>query len=161
MSMIAPEVSIRNIMKNKDILMKFVKKIAAISSVVLMTGCASGLNSLQEREYSAFERDGVLIEEKNATTGVVLGFLPGGGSFYAGEPALGILNLLMWPASILWDPISGKNGAMVTNYDVTKHHLKVEKEKEIAALEDRLSSDEINAKQYAIAKRKITTKYNY
>jgi hypothetical protein len=141
--------------------MKFVKKIAAISSVILMTGCASGLNSLQEREYSAFERDGVLIEEKSETTGLVLGLLPGGGSFYAGEPGLGVLNLLMWPASILWDPISGKNGAMTANYDTTKHHLKNEKEKEINSLDEQLSLSVIDTEQYIIAKRKIDTKYNY
>ena len=126
-----------------------------------MTGCASGLNSLQEREYYAFEQDGVLIEEKSESTGIVLGFLPGGGSFYAGEPGLGVLNLLMWPLSILWDPISGQNGAMVANYDITKHHLKTQKEKEITALDDKLSLKEIDSTQYTLAKRKISEKYSY
>jgi hypothetical protein len=141
--------------------MKFVKKIATVSTVVLMTGCASGLNSLQEREYQAFEHDGVLIEEKSTSTGIALGFLPGGGSFYAGEPALGVLNLLLWPASILWDPISGKNGAMTANYDITKHHLKSEKKKELSALEEKLSLGHIDSKQYIVAQGKINSKYEY
>ena len=81
---------------------------------------------------TAMERDGVLIEEKNPNTGIVLGLLPGGGSFYAREPAFGVVNLLMWPASILWDPISGSDGAKSINYELTKHHLHSEKNKEIS-----------------------------
>ncbi|GAA4649986.1 hypothetical protein GCM10023116_22690 [Kistimonas scapharcae] len=80
-------------------------------SVVIVTGCASGLNSIQQREYNQWRHDGTLIEEKDPTTGAILGLLPGGGSFYAREPALGIVNLLFWPLSIMWDPISGYDGS--------------------------------------------------
>lgn len=137
------------------------KKILTMASIVMVTGCASGLNSVQQREYAAFENDGVLIEEKNPMAGVALGFLPGGGSFYARETGIGVVNLLMWPASILWDPISGKDGSMVINYDLTKHHLKREKQKELTALDDRLSLDEIDNKTYILAKRKVEEKYSY
>jgi hypothetical protein len=68
--------------------MKLLKTIMTVAPVITITGCASGLNSIQEREYSAFEQDGVLIEEKNPSAGVVLGLLPSGGSFYAREPGL-------------------------------------------------------------------------
>lgn len=95
--------------------MNIFKIAITMASIVMITGCASGLNSIQEREYSAFERDGVLVKEKNPSTGVALGLLPGGGSFYAREPALGVVNLLLWPLSILWDPISGSDGAKSIN----------------------------------------------
>jgi hypothetical protein len=137
------------------------KKTLAAVSVVMITGCASGLNSLQEREYSAFERDGVLIEEKQPSTGVLLGLLPGGGSFYAREPGIGVANLLLWPLSILWDPISGSDGAKVINYDLTKHQLKTEKNKELSSLDDKLSLNQIDQQGYILTKRKIEDKYNY
>ncbi len=141
--------------------MKSVKKLAVVATMVFVTGCASGLNSMQQREYAAFENDGVLIEEKNPSTGVALGFLPGGGSFYAREPGLGVVNLLMWPLSILWDPISGKDGAMAINYDMTKHYLKVEKKKALAGLDEKLLLEKIDNKEYVSAKRKLDEKYDY
>jgi len=141
--------------------MKSIAKITTIATIIFMTGCVSGLNSLQQREYFAFEQNGVLIEEKNTTTAIVLGFLPGGGSFYAREPAIGVVNLIMWPLSILWDPMSGQDGAMVINYDITKHHLKQQKAKEMTAIENQLLLEEINNKEYILSKVKIENKYAY
>jgi hypothetical protein len=141
--------------------MKFLKTIITVASVVTITGCASGLNSIQEREYSVFERDGILIEEKNPSTGVVLGLLPGGGSFYAKEPGLGVVNLLLWPLSILWDPISGSDGSKSINYDLTKYQLKKDKSKEMSELDDKLSLKKIDQEQYILKKRKIDEKYDY
>jgi hypothetical protein len=141
--------------------MKLLKTIITVASVITITGCASGLNSIQEREYSAFERDGVLIEEKNPSTGVVLGLLPGGGSFYAREPGLGVVNLLLWPLSILWDPISGNDGSKSINYDLTKYQLKKDKRKEMSELDDALLLKEIEQEQYILKKKKIDEKYDY
>lgn len=141
--------------------MKLINKIAALAFVVLMTGCASGLNSLQQREYAAFENDGVLIEEKNPMTGLVLGLLPGFGSFYAREPALGVVNLLLWPASILWDPISGHNGSKTINYDITKHYLKKEKKQAMAVIEGQFAINELSKDEFFSAKKKIDAKYDY
>lgn len=141
--------------------MKLVNKIAILTFAALVTGCASGLNSLQQREYAAFENDGVLIEEKNPTTGMILGFLPGFGSFYVREPALGVANLLLWPVSILWDPISGKDGSMAINYDITKHHLKKEKKQAIAVIEGQFAVNEISKDEFFSAKKKIDAKYDY
>ena len=129
--------------------------------VVVLGGCASGLNSMQKREYAAFKQDGVLIEEKKPGTAFALGFAPGCGSFYVREPGYGVLNLLLWPLSICWDPISGVNGAQSINYDATKHYLKREQEKEMEALDDKLQLGEINNTRYVTEKRKITQKYSY
>ncbi|WP_320837517.1 hypothetical protein [Zhongshania sp.] len=137
------------------------KKIAAAASIVILTGCASGLNSIQDREYAAWKNDGVLVVEKDPALGVALGFLPGGGSFYAREPGYGILNLLLWPASILWDPISGLEGAKVINYDVTKSSLKRAKNEELTRLEDELTLGNIDSTEYVLKKRSIDQKYSY
>jgi len=141
--------------------MKLVKKLAAVGAIVLMTGCATGLNSVQQREYAAFENDGVLIVEKSPTTALALGLLPGFGSFYVREPGLGVINLLLWPLSILWDPISGQDGAKAINYDMTRHHLKKEKAKEFTALDEELLLEKIDNDAYVSAKRKIDAKYDY
>jgi len=139
--------------------MKLVTIALTLATALLVTSCASGLNFIQEREYNEFKQKGVLIEEKNPSTGMALGFLPGGGSFYAKEPGIGVVNLLLWPLSILWDTTNGIDGSKSINYDITKHHLK--KEKEIAAITDKLLLDEIDNTQYTIDIRKVESKYSY
>lgn len=138
------------------------KKIAAAAiTVLVITGCASGLNSQQKREYAAMEQKGVLIKEKSPGTGVALGFLPGGGSFYAREPGLGVVNLLFWPLSMFWDPISGYDGAMAINYDLTRYTLKQQKENKLDELDDQLKTQKISNDEYLLAKRKIDREYDY
>ena len=121
----------------------------------------TGLNSAQEREYQAFKHNSVLVEEKNPTTGAVLGILPGGGSFYAGEIGLGVVNLLLWPASIFWDPVSGHSGSKAINYDITKQQLQKDKNKELSLLDDKLSLGEVDTTEYVLAKRKVEEKYTF
>lgn len=141
--------------------MKLIKEFTVILTILILTGCAKGLNSVEKREYAAFEHDGVLIEEKNPTVGAVLGILPGFGSFYVGEPGYGIVNLLFWPVSILWDPVSGYDGSMSINYDITKYQLNKEKEKKLTILADKLTTNQIDSKQYIIEKTAIEQQYNY
>lgn len=153
--------SIVGLYRTKGISMTMLKN--ALVAVLLLTlmGCASGLNSMQKVEYQAYENAGVLIEEDDPTSAALFGLLPGGGSFYVGETGLGIVNLLFWPLSILWDPISGYQGAQVNNLSVTQYHIKNELEKEIAVLDDQLTLGQIDNKQYIVAKRKIEKKYAY
>jgi hypothetical protein len=65
---------------------------------------------IQEKKYREALRVGCDdIKRKNTSTAVVLGLLPGGGSFYTGEIGLGIADLLLWPFSPIWDmPLAGK-----------------------------------------------------
>lgn len=141
--------------------MKLIKGLTVILTIIVLSGCARGLNSVEKREYAAFEHDRVLIEEKNPTVGAVLGFLPGFGSFYVGEPGYGIINLLTWPLSILWDPLSGYDGSMSINYDITKYQLKKEKESKLTILADKLTTNQINRNEYIVEKNKVEQQYNY
>ena len=141
--------------------MNVVKKMLMMLVVILSTGCATGLNSIQLQEYKSFELDGVLVEEKDPSVGAALGLLPGGGSFYAREPGYGLLNLLLWPFSILWDPLSGLYGSQKINYTVTKYALNQKKEKELSALEEKLGLGEMEYKEYILAKNKVEAKYSY
>jgi hypothetical protein len=133
----------------------------AVLSVLMLSGCASGLNSVQKREYSEMETDNVIVEEKNPTSGAWLGLLPGGGSFYAREPGWGIVNLLLWPLSILWDPVSGYEGSQKINYEMTKHKLERTKEEALLALDEQQASGKIDDVAFVREKKRLHLKYDY
>jgi len=141
--------------------MQFMKKIILSLIFVTISGCVGGLDSRQKREYAAFQNDGVLIEEKNPTLGTLLGILPGFGSFYVREPGHGLTNLLLWPLSVLWEPVNGYNGAMAINYDMTKYQLKKAKEEELLILENKYSTGEMNNSEYFFESKRIEQKYDY
>ncbi len=135
-------------------------KLAAIALlVVLASGCATGLNPAQEREYRAMEANNLLIKEKDPTVGAMLGLLPGFGSFYAREPAYGVLNLIFYPFSILWDPISGYQGSKAINYDLSKQEVSKKMAAETSALDLKLAAGSIKNAEYLAEKQKIQQKY--
>src|SRR5574344_946882 len=98
-----------------------------ILSASLFSGCASKISGGQEKELKSYQAKGLYVEEKSVGGAAALGILPGGGSFYTRNYGLGIVNLLFWPISVLWDPVSGAWGAESINYYATKE--KVDKEK--------------------------------
>ncbi len=137
------------------------KAIAYTAFAAVITGCASGLTVNQEREYAAFERNNVLVKEKDPTSGALFGLLPGGGSFYAREPGLGVANLFLWPLSIAWDTTSGYDGAKAINYDATRYELDRKKKKELTVLTDKYAVDDISKKEYLLEKQKIENAYSF
>lgn len=128
--------------------------------VAMSTGCASGLNSTQKTELDQYEARGMAVKEKSPGTGAALGLLPGGGSFYGREYGYGIANLLLWPLSILWDPVSGYDAARSINYQATKAHVTKLKEQELQALDTRLNANQIDSAQYSLEKSKIDQKFS-
>ncbi|MFZ4502973.1 MAG: hypothetical protein ACOYM1_03380 [Methylovulum sp.] len=135
------------------------KKLIVIATL-FSTGCASGLNSMQNQELLGYEAKGLAIEEKSTATAAALGFLPGGGSFYTRNYGIGAINLLLWPYSVLWDPISGYNGAQEINYFVTTTNVNKIKNSEVSALDKQLMLKEININQYVTKKREVENKYS-
>ena len=97
--------------------MQYLRTLLIGSLLVVTTGCANGLNSVQKAELDAYEARGMAVQEKSPGAGAALGLLPGGGSFYGREYGFGVANLLLWPLSILWDPISGYDAARAINDD--------------------------------------------
>lgn len=147
----------------KDDELNAVKKLIVVGGVIAalnLTGCASGLNSVQKAELRDYESSGLAVREKNPTAGAALGLLPGGGSFYGREYGYGVVNLLFWPLSILWDPISGYEASQEINYYATKAHVKKQHEKEVSALDDGLESGELGIAEYTLQKRKVDKKYD-
>lgn len=100
------------------------------------------------------------IQEKSPGAAAGLGLLPGGGSFYGRSYGYGVVNLLLWPISILWDPVSGYNAAESINYQTTRAHVASLKRRDMDALDTRLASKEIDLERYTLEKRKVDDKYS-
>jgi hypothetical protein len=130
-----------------------------IFSLSFLTSCASSIGTREKRELEAYRAKGYYVEEKKVGLAIGLGLLPGGGSFYSREYGLGVLNLLVWPLSVLWDPISGYNASQKINYYATKDSVEAKKKEELEELSDGLLMNKIDNKAYVIRKREIEERY--
>ena len=140
--------------------MSALRNLTAATLIALTTGCATGLNSTQESELASYRAQNLAVEEKNPGLAAGLGLLPGGGSFYGRSYGYGVVNLLFWPISIFWDPVSGHDAAESINYQATKAHVAQLKRRDMNALDSKLASDEIDLKRYTLDRRSIEEKYN-
>ena len=126
----------------------------------LLSSCVSGLSQSEEREYAMYKKKSMDLDVKNKYIGAGLGLLPGGGSFYTGHTMIGIGDLLVWPVSILWDPINGYNGSEKINYENAKEFINKKKEMEVRDLTVKFELGALNQKEYTIQKQKIDDKYS-
>lgn len=138
-----------------------IRLIAAFALVAGLAGCATPLHTGQKQELRGYEEKGVAIEVKNPGAAAALGLLPGMGSFYTGHPVPGVVNFIFWPLSILWEPVSGYNGALVRNYYATKQSVEKQRKKELALLEDDFLADRLTKESFYLKKREIENKYSY
>jgi len=137
-----------------------VKKLLLVTTLAfVVSGCATPLSSAQKRDMKFYQSKGLVVEEKNPGTAAGLGLLPGFGSFYVREYGAGIVNLLFWPASILWDPVSGYDGANVINYYATKDAISRKQKREIKNLEDSVATGKTPQADYIKLRREIEDKY--
>ena len=135
------------------------KKIILFLVLFLFSSCATGLSTRQKHELKTYQARGMVVEEKSVGEAVGLGFFFGGGSFYTRHYGLGVCNLLFWPLSIFWDPISGANGAESINYYATIEEAKRLQKKEIRQLDRDLEDKKIDQKDYLTKKREVEEKY--
>jgi hypothetical protein len=131
------------------------------TALIISLQACTPITQQQKLEYQAMQDTGLLVEEKNPGTGVGLGFLPGGGSYYGRRPGIGTLDLLLWPLSIIWDPIIGHNESKKINYDVTIAKIERMRNKELGALEDKHDLHQIDDEVYVVTRRRIKRKYTY
>lgn len=135
------------------------KIVTTVALCAALAGCATPLTSQQKQDMQFYKASGMEVQEKNPAVGAGLGLLPGFGSFYVREYGAGVVNLLFWPASILWDPVSGYEGAQTINYFATKEQVKRKMNREMRALDDSLTTGKVSRDDYIIQKRKIEQKY--
>jgi hypothetical protein len=128
-------------------------------SSLFSVGCATGLNSSQKREFKSYKAKGLEVREKSPGTGAALGILPGGGSFYSRSYGTGVANLIFWPLSVLWDPVSGYQGAVAINYYATKETAEKQYKKEINSIDEKLAINQMSPGEYLKEKHIIENKY--
>ena len=136
------------------------KTVWIVALGMMFSGCTP-LTSEQKAEYDLMKQENVLVEKKDPTTGAVLGILPGFGAFYAREPVVGVIDLLLWPASILWDPVVGYEMSKSVNYDLTMAEMDRKKEKELSQLENDRDLGRIDDANYVVQKREIEQRYDF
>jgi len=136
------------------------KSIPAILAALVLGACATGLNSVQEAELLDYEHRGLKVEEKSETAAAWLGLLPGGGSFYTGHVGFGIGNLLLWPLSIFWDPVSGHDAAEAINYAATRAHLRRLRNEAIDELNRKIERGEIPSEEAWRLREEIEREYD-
>ena len=68
------------------------------------------------------------------------------------------MNLLLWPYSIIWDPISGYEGSIAINYYATQARAP-RMEKELSYLDDQLNVGLITQDRYVHEKRLLVARY--
>lgn len=106
--------------------MKKLTKFAVIGVMLVAVGVLSGCGALNNKElqqYNEWKESGELVKVKSPGGALALGLLPGGGSFYTGKVALGILDLLLWAPSAIWDGPIAYTTAKRINYDATAEAL--------------------------------------
>ena len=102
--------------------MKYLKSILVTLLLSTSIGCTT-LTTQQKAEYDQMKENNVLVQEKDPTTGAWLGLLPDFGAFYGREPLVGVVDLLSWPVSILWDPVVGYETEVDPITDTVNQHL--------------------------------------
>jgi len=131
-----------------------------IAVLTMGTACNS-LNSAQQAEYDSMIEAGYQVQEKSPGLGAVLGILPGGGSFYTRDWALGVVDLLVWPYSIFWDPFVGYENSKYLNYQETKRNMNRKRKFDLDELEEKYLRKEMTQDDYKVEKIVIKRKYNF
>lgn len=141
--------------------MSLFRPLLIASTLALASGCASGLNSQQTAELEYYEARNLAVIEKSPGTGAALGLLPGGGSFYGRSYGLGVVNLLFWPLSILWDPVSGYDASQRINYTATRVHLEKLRQRDFDELQRLADNGALDGATLARKRQDVETKYRY
>lgn len=126
----------------------------------VLSSCAGGITREQKREMVAYKAKGMYKQEKNPMVGALLGGLPGGGSLYAREYGIAIINVLLYPVSAAWDPISGVQGSERINYYATREYVATLQRREKKELNRMLSMGKVDTKLYLIKQQEIEDKYS-
>ena len=131
------------------------KKIAVfVFSILLFTGCST-LSVQQKQQIDEYKAKDLYVQEKNPSTAASLGLVLGFGSFYVNKPGMGILDLLLWPPSILWDPFIAFAEAEQINYRATLKNVDVQYKARMRTIERDLEDKKISEKEFLTQKRAI------
>lgn len=139
----------------------FKRNAIIITLCLFIAACTTPLSELKKQELKAYEAKGLKVTEKSETTGRLLGFLPGGGSFYHGKIAMGFVSIIVFPTFLylVYEPHNGYEDALKRNYRATKEHIRFLRTNDLVALEEELNSGQITEEEYSAKKSEIRKKY--
>jgi hypothetical protein len=88
-------------------------------AALLLGGCATLTSSEKDltNDLKLYGIDTEVVYSQGGAMG--MNFLFGAGNFYLGQTAVGILNFMLWPASILWAPAQAWIDAPTLNNKAT------------------------------------------
>jgi hypothetical protein len=133
-------------------------RVTVLGVVLAGAGCTS-LTPAQRAQFAAMKADGVAVEARSPALSAALGILPGCGSFYTHQWGLGVVDLLVWPYSMLWDPFAGYAGAQVMNYEASRVNVHRLKAAQLAELDQLLDNMQIPQDEYIRRRRAIEAQF--
>jgi hypothetical protein len=137
---------------------KLLSGLAVVALALAGAGCAS-LTPAQRAQFDAMKTDGVAVQEKSPVLGAALGILPGCGSFYTHQWGLGVVDLLVWPYSVLWDPFAGYAGAQAINFEASRVNARRIKAAQLAELDRLMEDHQITQDDYIRRRRTIEAQF--
>ena len=72
-----------------------------------------------------------------------------------------MVNLLFWPLSILWDPVSGYDASQRINYTATRVHLEKLRQRDFDELQRLADNGALDGATLARKRQDVETKYRY
>lgn len=136
------------------------KKITLSCLIFCLSACTTPLSELKKQELKAYEEKGLKVTEKSESLGRTLGFLPGGGSFYHGKIAMGVVSMFLFPLYLIYEPHNGYEDAIKRNYRATKEYVRDLRTNDLIQLEEKLNANKITEEEYSQEKEKIRQKYS-
>jgi len=134
---------------------------ALLAAALLATGCTTHLSDGQKRELDAYDKKGVMVEEKSVTAAGFLGILPMAGYFYSGHPVLAFTTLPLYPfLGPLWMPYDTAQSAKNRNYYATQEHVEKEKRKALVEIDHKREDKQLSYEQHIREQRIIEAKFS-
>ena len=136
------------------------KTVLALLAATTLPGCATMLTSEHSREYQNYQAKGLAVAGEESY-GRRLPWNSARRRFLLRPRIwLGCLQSLVWPLSVLWDPVSGYEGSETINYYATKASVDAKVRKELGNLDDQMTVGVVNKEQYVQQKHAIESRYS-
>jgi hypothetical protein len=127
--------------------------------IIIKKAKSFGIDNQQLLKLKLYQSKGFYIKEKKPFLGLVFALFPAGGSIYLKHFIFGIISILTYPLSIIWEIIIGYFGSLKVNYFVTSQFVNENYVAEEKKLDHLLLEVNDNGKSYIVAKKELDQKY--
>ena len=117
------------------------------------------INNQQLAKLKIYQDKGFYINKKSPLLGLFVGLFPAGGCLYLKHFIFGIISILSYPLSIIWEIVIGYFGSLKVNYFATLQFVNESYTAEEKKLDNLLLEMNDNGKYYIAAKKELDKKY--